>query len=136
VSPHHLRAMERWNWIFSGIAIAIAAIAFDRPVLVGVALGSIIASVNFWAIRKIWESLLTGSAARRRQMQTLFLVKMMLLFAVLGVCLFLVPMSAPAFAAGISIFLLSIAVESVRYALCHDGPGPDPDTKPTSTTLD
>jgi hypothetical protein len=114
VSPSHLRAMERWNWIFAALATAIAFVAFDRPVVVGVALGSVIASVNFWAIRKIWESLLTGSSERRRQMQTLFLVKMVVLFAVLGVCLFLVPMSAPAFAVGISIFLLSIAVESVR----------------------
>jgi len=81
MGPQHLRAMERWNLIFSGIAILVAALVFERPVLVGLALGALIANVNFWAIRKIWESLLTGSVERRQTMQALFIVKMLALFA-------------------------------------------------------
>ncbi len=115
MGPQHLRAMERWNLFFSGIAIVIAALAFERPVLVGVALGALIACVNFYAIRKIWESLLTGSTAKRQSMQMLFIVKMIALFAVVFVCIRFLPMSPAAFAVGISIFLLSIVVESARY---------------------
>jgi ATP synthase I chain len=119
MGPQHLRAMERWNLIFSGIAVLVAALVFERPVLVGVALGALIACVNFWAIRKIWESLLTGSVERRQTMQALFIVKMLALFAVVFVCIRFVELSAPALAVGLSIFLLSIVAESARYALCH-----------------
>ena len=122
MTPQSLRAMERWNLVIAGIGIAISAVLFERPVLVGFALGSIIACVNFWAIRKIWESLLSGSTARRQAMQSLFLIKMIALFAVIGVCIFFVPMSPGAFAFGISIFLLSIAVESVRHACRGQAP--------------
>ncbi len=117
MGPQHLRAMERWNLILSGIAILIAAVAFDLPVVIGVAAGALVACVNFWSIRKIWEGLLSGSTEHKKAMQILFLLKTMALIGVVFVCIRFLPLSPPAFAVGISIFLLSIAVESARYAL-------------------
>ena len=119
MGPEHLRAMEKWNLVLSGLAILIAALLFERQHVVGVALGALIATANFSAIRRIWEGLLSGSTERKQSMQMLFMLKMIALFAVVFVCIKFVPMSAAAFAIGISIFLLSIAVESARYACGH-----------------
>jgi hypothetical protein len=116
MGPQHLRKMERWNWLFTGVAILVAALAFDLPVVIGVGVGGLVASVNFMAIRKIWESLLSGSTEKRQAMQMLFLLKTVALIAVVFVCIRFLPLSPAAFAVGISIFLLSIAVESARYA--------------------
>ena len=66
-----------------------------------------------------WNLLLSGSTERKQSMQMLFMLKMIALFAIVFVCIKFVPMSAAAFAIGISIFLLSIAVESARYACGH-----------------
>jgi hypothetical protein len=119
MGPEHLRAMEKWNLLLSGLAILVTALLFEREHVVGMALGALIACANFSAIRKIWEGLLSGSTERKQSMQMLFLLKMIALFAVVFVCIRFVPMSAAAFAIGISIFLLSIAVESARYACGH-----------------
>ena len=119
MGPEHLRAMEKWNLVFSALAILVAALLFERQHVVGVALGALIASANFSAIRRIWEGLLSGSTERKQSMQMLFILKMVVLFAIVFVCIRFVPMSAAAFAIGISIFLLSIAVESARYACGH-----------------
>ena len=119
MGPEHLRAMEKWNLVLSGIAVLITALLFEREHVVGMALGALIACANFTAIHKIWEGLLSGSTERKQSMQILFVVKMIALFAVVFVCIRFVPMSAAAFAIGISIFLLSIAVESARYACGH-----------------
>jgi hypothetical protein len=119
MGPEHLRAMEKWNLVLSGLAILIAALLFERQHVVGVALGALIACANFSAIRRIWEGLLSGSTERKQSMQMLFMLKMIALFAIVFVCIKFVPMSAAAFAIGISIFLLSIAVESARYACGH-----------------
>ena len=117
MGPQHLKVMEKWNLLFSVIAVLVAALAFDREHVVGVGLGAAIACINFSAIRRIWEGLLSGSTAGKQSMQVLFVLKMFALGAVVFVCLRFVPMSPAAFAVGISIFLLSIAVESVRFAL-------------------
>jgi len=117
MGPEHLRKMERWNWLFTGLATLIAALAFELPVVIGVAAGGLLASVNFVAIRKIWESLLSGQVEKRQAMQTLFLFKTIGLIGLVFVCIRFLPLSPAAFAVGISIFLLSIAVESARYAL-------------------
>ena len=119
MGPEHLRAMEKWNLLLSGLAVVVAALLFERQHVVGVALGALIASANFSAIRRIWEGLLSGSTERKQSMQMLFMLKMIALFAIVFVCIRFVPMSAAAFAIGISIFLLSIAVESARYACGH-----------------
>jgi uncharacterized membrane protein YoaK (UPF0700 family) len=119
MGPEHLRAMEKWNLLLSGLAVLITALLFEREHVVGVALGALIACANFTAIRKIWEGLLSGSSERKQSMQMLFILKMVALFAIVFVCIRFVPMSAAAFAIGISIFLLSIAVESARYACGH-----------------
>ena len=66
MGPQHLRAMEKWNLVFTGVAILIAALAFDREHVVGVALGALIACANFTAIRKICEVLLSGSTERKQ----------------------------------------------------------------------
>ncbi len=126
MGPQHLRAMEKWNLVFSALAVLIAAIAFDRAAVVGVAVGALIACANFTAIRRIWESLLSGSTERKQSMQALFLIKMLALFAIVFVCIRFVPMSPAAFAVGISIFLLSIAVESARFARSGHATGQKP----------
>jgi hypothetical protein len=117
MSPAKLRVMEKWNLLFGAVFTLVAALAFPSSVALGVALGATLCAVNFWAIRRIWESLLSGSTAEKQRMQVLFLLKTMALIAAVFVVVRYFPIHPVAFAIGLSVFLLSIAVESVRFAL-------------------
>jgi hypothetical protein len=117
MTPGRLKTMERWNLLFGAAFTILAAIFFPADVALGVALGAVLCAVNFWSIRRVWERLLTGNIAQRQSMQVAFLVKTVLLIAVVFVVVRFLPVHPAGFAVGFSIFLLSIAVESVRFAL-------------------
>jgi hypothetical protein len=116
VNPDRLKIMERWNVAFAALASLIAALA--APWLMwGVVAGGILACANFYAIRRIWQSLLSSSTQKRQAMQGLFIVKSLLLAGVVVAALALLPISPIGFAIGVSVFIPSIIVETARYAL-------------------
>jgi uncharacterized membrane protein len=118
MGPERLKVMERWNLVFAGLFILVAAIFFEAPEVWGVATGSLLCCANFYSIRKIWQSLLTGNTERRQAIQILFLLKTIALVALVFVVIRFLPVNPAAFAVGVSVFLLSVGIESARFALC------------------
>jgi hypothetical protein len=116
MGPEKLKTMEKWNLLFGAVLSIVAALLFSRAVALGVAAGAALCCVNFWSIRKIWEAVLSGSPSERKRAQILFLLKSLVLIGLVFVVVRFLPIHPIAFAAGISVFFLSIAVESVRFA--------------------
>jgi hypothetical protein len=122
MGPEKLKAMERWNLILGAVFTLVASIFWPSDVALGVALGATLSAANFYAIRRIWQSLLSGSVEKRQGMQALFVLKTMALVVLVFVVVRYLPIDPAGFAVGISIFLLSIGIESARFVLRHDSP--------------
>ncbi len=63
MGPKELAKIERLNWIFAAILIAGAAILFETRVVTGVAIGALVACLNFSGVRR----LVAASMSPRRQ---------------------------------------------------------------------
>jgi hypothetical protein len=116
VNPDRLKIMERWNVAFAALATLITALTAPH-LMWGVIAGGVLACANFYAIRRIWQNLLSGGIERRQAMQALFIIKSLLLLAVVFIMMKFLPISPIGFAIGISVFIPSIIVETARYAL-------------------
>jgi hypothetical protein len=117
MGPKQLSRIERWNLILAGLFIAVAGLAFPRPVLFGVIVGTVLACANFFAIHKLIQISMAGQGKKRAVVQLLLVAKMGLLIALVFLAMRYLPINAAALAIGLSVFLLSIAIESVRFAL-------------------
>jgi len=117
MTPEDVKKIERLNWVIGALAVAVSAIFFAREVVFGVALGALLACVNFWSIRTLTARILRSQGARRTTLSLLLLGKMFILFALVFLAMWFLPISIPGLAAGLSVFLISVAVESVRHAL-------------------
>lgn len=117
MGPKHLDRMERLNCLFAGILILGSALLFDRSVTLGVAVGAILSCANFYGIHKIWQGALTAHGQKRMVLQILLMVKMVGLMLLIFLAMKFLPLNPAALAVGLSIFLVSIAVESLRFAL-------------------
>lgn len=117
-----LGSMHRWNLGLAGIFIAVAALAFDRAALIGVAVGALLACANFWGIHQLVRISMAAQGRGRAALQLLIVLKMGALIFLVFLALRYLDMSLIAFAAGLSIFLISITIESVRFALDQKAP--------------
>lgn len=117
MTPDRLKVMERWNLAFAALAVLLSALFASESIMWGVVAGAVLACSNFYAIRRIWQSLLSGSLERRQAMQALFILKTMLLIGLVFVAVRFLPISPLGFAIGISVFIPSIIVETARFAL-------------------
>ncbi|HKA90672.1 MAG TPA: ATP synthase subunit I [Haliangiales bacterium] len=116
MTPEDLKRIERWNWLFAALLVAGAAVFFGRDVVLGVAVGALLGAVNFWSIRSLAGRVLKSSGGRRTALQVLLVGKMAILFALVYLAMRFLPVSIVALGVGLSVFLLSVAVESVRHA--------------------
>lgn len=125
MGPKELARIERWNGLFAGILILASALLFSTSVTVGVAVGAGLAVLNFWGVRRLVQASLRTDGPRRAALQLLLIGKMGLLFLCVFLAIRYLPLNAVGLAVGMSVFLLSIAVESIRFALAsseaHDG---------------
>ncbi len=117
-----LGSIHRLNLILAGIFIAIAALAFGRAAVLGVAVGALLACANFWGIHQLVRISMAAHGRGRAALQLLIVLKMGALIFLVFLALRHLDMSPAAFAVGLSIFLLSIAIESVRFALDQKAP--------------
>ncbi len=110
--------IERLNYGLGGALVIAAAITQGRAIALGFAVGVALTCMNFAVVRRIVFRA-TRDAARGEVGNHMMLVlpKMMLLMAAVVVCLWLLPINAPAFAAGYSLFIASIVIESVLAAI-------------------
>lgn len=120
MDPKHLTAIERWNLTFAVIFTAGAALFFDRAMALGVAVGALIGCTNFWSIHKLIAKSLRSTGTRRAVLQILLGAKMILLLVAVFLAIRFLPLSPVGLAFGLSVFLLSIAVVSLRFALTQD----------------
>jgi hypothetical protein len=122
MGPRELARIERLNGLFAAVLIVAAVVFFDQQVVVGAAVGAGLAVINFYGMRKLVVASLRRQGMQRALLQLLLILKMGVLFVLVFLAIRFLPLHPVALAVGLSIFLLSIAVESLRHALGHDGP--------------
>ncbi|HET6610750.1 MAG TPA: ATP synthase subunit I [Kofleriaceae bacterium] len=121
-----LSRIERLNYILGGIAIAAAAVLLSQAQAVGITVGVVLSSANFAFLRRIADRALRGSPAAQRAATMFFIPKLAGLMGIVALALWFLPMSPLAFAAGFSVFLVSIAIEAVRVVTTPVDPGDGP----------
>jgi len=122
MGPKELARIERLNGVFAAVLIVAAFVFFDRTVATGVAVGAGLAVINFFGMRKLVGASLRRHGMARALLQLLLILKMGVLFVLVFLAIRFLPLHPVGLAVGLSIFLLSIAVESLRHALGPDGP--------------
>ena len=123
MGPKELARIERLNLLFAGLFILGAAALFDTAVLVGVSVGAILAVVNFYGVRRLVAASLRRDGMRRAALQLLLIGKMGILFVLVFLAIRFLPLSPVGLAVGMSVFLISIAVESIRFAMAPHADG-------------
>src|SRR5262245_54481635 len=111
MGPTELKRIERWNALLAGVLVLAAAVFFSGPFALGVAVGGILAVVNFRGIRLLVEASLRREGTKRAALQLLLIAKMGVLFVLVVLAIRFLPLSPAGLAVGLSVFLLSIAVE-------------------------
>lgn len=117
MDPQGLARIERWNYLLAAALVAAAALLTPRSVAVGLTVGAAVTCANFSLIRRLVGRWFSAAADQRGPTALLFVPKFTGLILVVFLCIRYVPMSPVAFAIGFSIFLISIAIESIRFAV-------------------
>ena len=133
-----LSRIERLNYILGGALVAAVGVLGTRDQVLGALVGVLLSAVNFSLVVRIVEKMTphstvpsrtrdqitgddpVGPAAATGQSKAsgiLLAPKMLVLMGAAALALFLLPISAVMLAAGFSVFLVSIGVETVRYVL-------------------
>ena len=114
-----LSRIERMNYILGGVIVALAGVLGTPAHVLGALVGVILAAVNFSLVRRIVERMMLAAQGKpAAKAQGLYLMpKMLILMGAAALALIFLPISAVMLAAGFSVFLLSIGVETVRYVL-------------------
>jgi hypothetical protein len=116
-SPSILR-IERLNYGISAVAVTVALVTQPRAVTLGVAVGAGLTCLNFYALRRLivkWTA--EAASGKGGNASLLMLPKMVGLMGAVAVAVLFLPIDVIAFAAGYSIFIVSIIVETTYTAL-------------------
>jgi hypothetical protein len=121
-----LRVIERLNVCFA-VAISLGSLAFwRRDVLLGTAVGASLSALNFHVIRRVTAWVLASRSPRKLGLlMSLLVLKMAALIALVYLVVRHAPIHAPAFALGLSTFLLSILLAGLGVG-ANDGSTPRP----------
>jgi putative flippase GtrA len=110
--------IERLNYAIGGVLVILGALTQPRSIALGAAVGVALTCLNFAMVRRlVFRSTRDAAQGRAGNRMLLVLPKMLLLMAAVVLSLWLLPINAAAFAAGYSIFIVSIIVESIYAAL-------------------
>ncbi len=113
MEERHLRSVEIGNLVLGGIAVGLAAVLADARMLEGVTAGALLAIVNFHLVRR-----LVAAFARRGAKGPLIgalIGKMAAMMVAVWAEIRFTHWNAVGFAAGLSIFIVSIFAVSLRY---------------------
>ncbi len=113
MEERHLRSVEIGNLALGGIAVGLAAVLADARMLEGVTAGVFLAIVNFHIVRR-----LVASFARRGAKAPLIAAligKMAAMMVAVWAVVRFTNWNVVGFAAGLSIFIVSIFAVSFRY---------------------
>ena len=122
MNEKQLHAIDRWNLVLAGLLVVTCALVFDRSVLIGAAVGALLSTLNFWAMHTLLRRSMHAIGGRRALLQFLVVMKMGIFMGLIFLAMRTLEMNPAAFAVGISVFLVSIAIESLRFALGQKAP--------------
>jgi hypothetical protein len=117
LAPSLLR-IERMNYAIGGVMVIASALTQPKSIAMGILVGVVLTCANFAVLRRIVVRA-TADAAGGSSSNSMLLVmpKMMLLMAAVVLALKFLPISAPGFAIGYSVFVASIMIEAVYSAM-------------------
>lgn len=112
-----IHRIERLNYGLAAVLSVAALATQSRSIVLGFVIGAALTCINFFVLRRLivkW----TSAAARGQTSNAplLMLPKMAGLMGACAVAVLLLPIDAIAFAAGYSIFILSIVIEATYSA--------------------
>jgi hypothetical protein len=114
-----LTRIERMNYYLGAAFVALVAALGTGEHLLGAVVGAVLSALNFTLLRALVDRMAaaaTGQSGGR--MSGLALIpKLLALMGSVAAAVVFLPLSIPMVAAGFSVFLVSIAVETVRYVL-------------------
>jgi len=121
-----LASVERWNLVLSAALVVAAALIRPTPTVVGgVAVGAVLACLNFRILRWLVERIAVAGA--KGAFLALLFVKMALLLGAVWLALRLLPHAVVPFLTGFSVFLISTFIAAIRASLwqarAQDGAG-------------
>lgn len=115
MGPAAAKRIELLNYALGGLAVAVGLLVLTQPQVLGLLCGALLGALNFSAIRRLVEKQVAAQESGSGAGAALIFPKMLALIAAVAAAIYFLPI-APAFlAAGFSIFLISIAIESVRF---------------------
>jgi hypothetical protein len=137
VTAANLHRIQRLNMGIGGALIIVAALLRPRSEALGVAVGVALTCLNFFLLTRIITKWTADVAAGRPSPTSLLMVpKMTGLMVLVVLALWLLPISAPAFAVGFSVFVVSIIVEAVYSTVAApataDAANPTPPSAPSA----
>ena len=138
-----LRNIERLNYMLGAVLVIGAAILMSRPDALGVLAGVALSCINFTLMRRMVQWWIQTPPERRGPRTFVLLPKMMGVMLAVALAIFFLPVSGLGVLVGFSVFLGSIAIETVRFTLAGParraqespeggagGPGPEPKADP------
>jgi len=123
MGPKELARIERMNALFAGVLILGATLLFSSAVAIGVTVGAVLAVANFAGVRRLVGDSMRRDGMKRAGLQLLLVGKMGILFVLVFLAIRYLPLSPVGLAVGMSVFLISITVESLRFVLGSHGDG-------------
>lgn len=115
-----IQRVERMNYALGGLLVAASAVLGTRDHMLGALVGVLVSSINFSLIARIVRRM--GSAAAGQSGAALMLVpKMLAVMGAVTLAIIYLPLSPVMLAVGFSIFLVSIGIETVRFAIATSG---------------
>lgn len=123
MNPKQLAKVERLNVVLTVLASLAGFLWMSVPVALGLTVGGFISCANFYAIHKLVDRSINSKKKSSNVARVLLGVKMVLLMGVIFAAIRYLPLNAIALTAGFSIFLISIAIEAVRFALRTESDG-------------
>jgi ATP synthase I subunit len=113
-----LRLVERWNLILGiGLTLAAAVIFPRMRVVLGVATGAAVACANFAILRRLVEKIVV--ARSKGLLVGIVLAKMVALLVAVWLILKYLPVNVIAFTVGLSIFLVSFVIATVKVSVAQ-----------------
>jgi hypothetical protein len=114
-----LTRIERMNYIFGGVIIALAGVFGTGEQVLGALVGVLLCALNFSAVRRLVEKMLrvAQGEVQSRASALLLAPKLLILMGAAAAAVVFLPISPIMLAVGFSVFLVSIGVETVRYVL-------------------
>jgi hypothetical protein len=114
VGSPSIHRIERLNYGISAVLVLIALVTQPKAITLGLAAGAALTCANFYVLRRLivrWTA--DAAAGRKSNSSMLMLPKMIALMGLVAVAVLLLPINVIAFAAGYSIFIASIVIESI-----------------------